>query len=212
MKKKKIVVFTDGSCSGNGKKNSYGGIGIHFPNKELNDVSKVYRKGYCTNQKTELFAILTAIRYIKQNIGLKNVKVLIKTDSEYSINCVTRWVNGWIKNGWKTKNDTDVANKEFIEPIYKYYKKYDIEFEHVEAHTGYDDDDSVGNDKADKLATKATEKAIRESGGKCSISKGSGGKCSGKKGSGKKESGKSYISKGFPSGNNFVVELIKSKN
>lgn len=34
-----VNVFTDGSVSGNGKQNATGGIGIHFPNGQLPDVS-----------------------------------------------------------------------------------------------------------------------------------------------------------------------------
>lgn len=144
------------------EKNASGGIGIHFPNGELTDISNIYRLGFCTNQKTELFAILSALRYIKQNLGLSEYKVLIKTDSQYSINCITKWVYGWIKNGWKTQNNKLVANKEFIEAIHKYYEKYDIELEHVDAHTNLNDDDSKANARADELATKATKKAINE--------------------------------------------------
>ena len=159
---KKIIVFTDGSCSGNGKANAVGGIGIHFPNGELTDVSKVYRLGKCTNQTTELYAILTALRYIRQNIGLSNIQILIKTDSEYSVNCITKWVNGWIKNGWLTKNNKPVLNRELIESIYKYVKNYSIILEHVGGHRGKSDPDSIGNDKADKLAVRATNKAMDE--------------------------------------------------
>lgn len=158
-KKEKIIVYTDGSCSGNGNTNAIGGIGIHFPNGELKDVSKIFNHEYCTNQRTELYAILTAIRYIKQNLGLDNYKILIKTDSQYSIDCVTKWIYGWIKNGWKTKNNTSVANREFIELIHKYYEKYDIAFDHVDAHTDMSDEESIANAMADKLATMATKKA-----------------------------------------------------
>lgn len=162
MSKKLLVVYTDGSCSGNGSSSAVGGIGIHFPNGELKDVSKVFRHEYCTNQRAELYAILTAIRYIKQNLGLSKYKILIKTDSEYSINCITKWVYGWIKNGWMTKNNTPVANQEFIELIHKYYETYDISFQHVDAHTGMDDEESIANAMADKLATMATKKAQME--------------------------------------------------
>jgi len=34
-----IIVFTDGSCKGNGKKIAKAGIGIFFPNKELDNIS-----------------------------------------------------------------------------------------------------------------------------------------------------------------------------
>lgn len=159
MPNKNIVVYTDGSCSNNGQKDAIGGIGIHFPNGELSDVSKVYRLGHCTNQRTELYAILSALRYIKQNLGLSKYQIHIKTDSQYSIDCITKWVYGWIKNGWMTKADKPVSNKEFIEKIHYYYEKYDIIFEHVEAHTGMQDKDSIANQHADDLATQATARA-----------------------------------------------------
>lgn len=166
-----IVVYTDGSCSGNGNSNAIGGIGIHFPNEELKDISKVFRYESCTNQRTELYAILTAIRYIKQKLGLTNNKIVIKTDSQYSIDCITKWIYGWIKNGWMTKNNTPVANQEFIEVIHEYYEKYDITFEHVDAHTNKKDEDSVANAMADKLATMATKKAQMEMANNSSKSK-----------------------------------------
>lgn len=216
MSKKSIIVYTDGSCSGNGKKNSNGGIGIHFPNGELKDVSKIYRHGDCTNQKTELYAILTAIRYIKQNYNIVNRKIIIKTDSEYSINCITKWVNGWIKNGWKTKSNTPVLNREFIEPIHKYYERYDIEMIHVDAHTGNTDVDSIGNAKADQLATKATKRSIDEKrsanpNNKSNIRKPSTSKSARKSSRKPVISNKSYYN-GILKNEKFIVELIKAKN
>jgi ribonuclease HI len=158
-RKKLIIIYTDGSCAGNGRKDAVGGIGIHFPNGELKDVSKVYRLGLCSNQKTELYAILTAIRYVKAGFDLESTQILIKTDSEYSINCITNWVYKWVKNDWMTTTNKPVTNRELIEPIYKYCQKYDINFEHVDAHTDGDDADSNGNRVADSLATRATQRA-----------------------------------------------------
>lgn len=161
-RKKSLIVFTDGSCSNNGSMNAVGGIGIHFPNGELKDLSKIFHHERCTNQRTELYAILTALRYIRQNMDMKKYRVHIKTDSQYSIDCVTRWVYGWIKNGWKTKNNVPVSNREFIEMIHKYYEIYDIVFEHVEGHSKGKDKDSIGNTEADKLATMATKRALSQ--------------------------------------------------
>lgn len=161
-KNKCIIVYTDGSCSNNGKSNAVGGIGIHFPNGELNDLSKVYRKGNCTNIRTELYAILTAIRYVKKKLGLDNICLLIKTDSDYSVDSLTKWVYDWVKNGWRKKDRSKVKNREFIELIHKYYEKYDIILEFVRGHSDGDDDDSIGNNIADELAKKATYRAISE--------------------------------------------------
>lgn len=162
IRNKSIIVFTDGSCLDNGKVNAVGGIGIHFPNGELKDVSKIFKNGHCTNQRAELYAILCALRYIKQNIGLKNLHVCVKTDSKYSIDCITKWVNGWIKNGWKTKNNTPVLNKELIEIIHKYHKCFNIDLVHVNAHSNKKTFDAVANDRADKLAVMASNKAFKE--------------------------------------------------
>src|SRR5579872_5166996 len=157
-----IVVFTDGSCIGNGRDGAVGGIGIHFPKKELKDISKVYRDGSCTNQRTELYAILTALRYIKKNLGLSNYHINIRTDSNYSINCVTKWITKWKKNGWKTTNGGDVSNREYIELINKYNEKYHITYTHVAAHTNKRDANSKANAKADKLAVDASKRAQKE--------------------------------------------------
>lgn len=153
-----ITVYVDGSCSNNGYINAKGGIGIHFPNSELKDISKQVPLDTCTNQKSELYAILFCIKYIVKYLGLIDKELVIKTDSEYSINCITKWANNWIINGWKKKNGEDVINKNYIEAIYKLYKKYDISFQHIPAHTGNIDDDSIGNEIADSLAKKAIER------------------------------------------------------
>ena len=45
-------------------------------------------------------------------ISIKNYnRVIIYTDSQYSINCITKWVNNWIKNDWKDKHNKLVKNK-----------------------------------------------------------------------------------------------------
>ena len=174
---KKIVVYTDGSCFGNGKECAIGGIGIHFPSKELPDLSKVYRLGPCTNQKTELYAILIAIRYIRQNLDMTKHQIQIMTDSQYSISCITEWVPGWIRNGWKTKSGTAVQNRELIESIYKNYKKFSISFRHVDAHTKGTDPESIANAEADRLAVRATKRAQREGVSFSKSSKGSSRPC-----------------------------------
>jgi ribonuclease HI len=150
---KTIVVYTDGACTGNGKPCAKGGIGVHFPDKELEDLSLPFENSPITNQRAELAAIHTALKHIRRGIGLTDIRVLIKTDSKYSIDCLTEWIRGWIKNGWKTKKNEPVLNQDYIKIIYVYLQKYDIRFEHVKSHTGRDDYDSIHNDIADRLAT-----------------------------------------------------------
>lgn len=157
--RKPLVVFTDGSCTGNGTSRPAGGMGIHFPNGEMHDICKIFRLDNCTSQRTELGAILLALRKIKAKLDMSKYKIMVRTDSLYSVNCFTKWVAGWIKNGWVKQDGNPVQNKDLLEPIYRYVKKYRIRFRFVKAHTGGRDPDSRANAQADHLATHASKKA-----------------------------------------------------
>ena len=52
-------------------------------------------------------------------------------------------------------------NEQVVEISDKYYVKFIVFLEHVEAHTGGEDSDSMGNDVADSLAKRASKKAIK---------------------------------------------------
>ena len=146
--KKTITIYTDGSCKNNGKKNAIAGIGVYSENV-YNISEKI--EGRQTNQCAELYAILKALELTK--IDDYSI-VYIYTDSLYSINCITKWVYGWINNGWLDKKKKPVKNKNIIQPIHNIYKKYsNIRFIHIEAHTNKTDIHSLGNAKADELAT-----------------------------------------------------------
>src|ERR1700749_2992548 len=115
----KLRLFTDGSCQNNGKKNARAGIGIYFPRKQLPNVSKRFMVGAITNQRAELYAILVAIKMVeKANLLHEYSSLVIYTDSNYSIKCVTVWIKDWIKNGWKNKKKQPVANADIIKKIY----------------------------------------------------------------------------------------------
>lgn len=154
---KKLIIFTDGACWGNGKKNPKAGIGIHFPHQEYKDISLKFTKEPITNQRAELYAIYLVVHLLGKKDVLDNLKTTIYTDSMYSINCVTKWYKKWKKNGWKTANGDPVANQTLIKGIVKYLEKYDIKLEHVRSHTNGQDFESIHNDIADELATKAVK-------------------------------------------------------
>ena len=148
IQKKTITIYTDGACKNNGKKNAIAGIGVYSENV-YNISEKI--EGRQTNQRAELYAILKALELTKID---DYSTVYIYTDSLYSINCITKWIYGWINNGWLDKKKKPVKNKNIIQPIYNIYKKYsNIRFIHIEAHTNKTDIHSLGNAKADELAT-----------------------------------------------------------
>lgn len=154
-----INIFTDGACTNNGKRNSKGGIGVHYPNNELEDISEQFLLNPITNQRAELAAIYVALKNTRKNFPeIKNINIF--TDSKYSIDCFTKWINGWKKKDWKNWKGKNVLNQDLLKAIDKYIcvYEYNINFEHVKAHTNNDDYNSIHNAIADKLATNGINK------------------------------------------------------
>ena len=145
-----FIIYTDGACKNNGSTNAKSGIGIHFSltNKiKINDISEKLITDKHTNNKAELTAILKSLELCdKYNI---NEKIVIYTDSDYSIKCITLWYKEWVlQNKTKDRKNIDILHK-----INHYYQKYDIIFNHIRSHTGLTDIHSKGNEIADRLAT-----------------------------------------------------------
>lgn len=142
-----INIYTDGACSNNGKKTAKAGIGVY-----IEDICNISERliGLQTNQRAELYAILKSL----QLINIEEYKTInIYSDSQYSINCVTKWIYGWLKNNWLDKKKNKVKNRDLIEPIYNIISKYNhIHFQHILAHTNKNDVHSIGNSIADNLA------------------------------------------------------------
>ena len=151
MFKKTIKVYTDGSCM-KSKTSTKCGYGIYFPDKELPDVGKKFILEPLTNQRTELYAIYKAIKFVDKKYNFE--ELTIYSDSQYSINSITIWIKTWKVNGWMTANKKEVLNQDIIKKIDKLMMKHEgkIFFIHVKAHTGRQDANSIANDMVDKLA------------------------------------------------------------
>ncbi|XP_027793559.2 ribonuclease H1 isoform X1 [Marmota flaviventris] len=138
-----VVVYTDGCCSSNGRRRARAGIGVYWgPGHPLNIGIRL--PGRQTNQRAEIHAACKAIEQAKaQNIS----KLVLYTDSMFTINGITNWVQGWKKNGWKTSTGKEVINKEDFMQLEELTHGMDIQWMHVPGHSGF-----VGNEEADRLA------------------------------------------------------------
>ncbi|KAM6221313.1 ribonuclease H1 [Rhynchocyon petersi] len=138
-----VVVYTDGCCSSNGRKRARAGIGVYWgPGHPLNVGIRL--PGRQTNQRAEIHAACKAIEQAKtQNI----TKLVLYTDSMFTINGITNWVQGWKKNGWKTSTGKEVTNKEDFVELDRLTQGMDIQWMHIPGHSGF-----TGNEEADRLA------------------------------------------------------------
>lgn len=97
-----------------------------------------------TNQIGELCAVLMALRAHPGSEPL-----VIETDSQYAINCSTKWVHGWKKNGWKNSKKEPVKNAAVIKAIDAELRAREgsVRFQWVKGHAG-----NAGNERVDELA------------------------------------------------------------
>ncbi|MFD0704272.1 ribonuclease H [Alloscardovia venturai] len=86
-----------------------------------------------TNQIGELSAVLQCLR---EHPG--SYPLIIETDSQYAINCSTKWIYGWKKNGWKNSKKEPVKNAELIKAIDAEIRSREgsVQFKWVKGHAG----------------------------------------------------------------------------
>ena len=146
-------VFTDGSCTSNGRKGAKAGFAAWFPDHpSWSSALRVPDDQDQTNNRAELSAIQLAVKTLEDH-GEIDSDLVIYSDSEYSINCLTSWLPGWMNRGWKTAAGKDVLHQDLIKDITSRLSKFKSHrFVHVKAHTGGLDDLSKQNAVVDKMA------------------------------------------------------------
>ena len=146
-----MIIYTDGSCLGNGKAVNSGGFGVVVLDNNENLVytyNKVSEN--TTNNREELKAILYSfLKYgVKDNGDFVQVPV-VYSDSAYCVNTFNEWMFNWARNGWINSAKKKPENLDLIIEYYNWYQKgYRIDLRKVKGHAGHE-----WNELADQLAT-----------------------------------------------------------
>ena len=85
-------------------------------------------------------------------------KLLVYSDSQFTISCVEDWMPRWKRNGWRKADGQDVINKVDLEDLDLRLKEASthnikIKFLHIRGHQGI-----AGNEAADSLAVAGAKK------------------------------------------------------
>ena len=148
-----LKVFTDGSCSNNGKPNAEAGLGVYLGENDPRNCSKRII-GKQSNNTAELSAIIEVFTILKNDID-GGYPVIIYSDSEYSIKCCGSYGEKCKKTCWTNKKGY-IPNHELVKQIYELFlHNQNVYIEHIRAHTGLNDELSLGNEGADRLANEA---------------------------------------------------------
>jgi ribonuclease HI len=122
-----VDIITDGACSGNPGRGGWAAIvidGSHHTEYSGADT-------HTTNNRMELQAAITGLQQAPAQRALRVI-----TDSQYLINGITKWVKGWQKNGWKTREGQPVENRDLWELLITVNGPH-VSWQHVKGHTGH---------------------------------------------------------------------------
>ena len=157
----KIDIYTDGSSKGNPGPGGFGAIIIKNNNQSQSASRETQvreiggREEQTTNNRMEMQAAIESLKYLNNNLSVGS-QVKLHTDSEYLLKGATIWIQGWVKNGWRTKNKKEVLNQDLwqllLYEIEKVKEKGNLTWEKVLGHSGH-----KFNERCDRIATSFAE-------------------------------------------------------
>lgn len=138
----KVIIYTDGACSGNPGPGGYGSILMYKDTKkEISGGSKE-----TTNNIMEITAVIEALKLLKFPC-----EVEVYSDSAYVVNAFLQgWLENWKKNNWRTAGKDPVKNKELWQELDSLCSIHKVKFIKVKGHS-----DNEFNNRCDELARNA---------------------------------------------------------
>ncbi|MBR4458927.1 MAG: ribonuclease HI [Clostridia bacterium] len=149
--RKKVVIYTDGACSGNPGPGGWGAIleyGAH--RKEISGSMPM-----TTNNRMEVLAAVSALGELKVPCD-----VTLYSDSTYLVKAFQdHWLDNWIRRGWKKADGKPVENQDLWFSMSLLRKKHNVRFVWVKGHAT-----NPGNNRCDELAREAIAEFRRMNG------------------------------------------------
>ncbi|TXR53577.1 ribonuclease HI [Reinekea thalattae] len=143
MSEKAVTIYTDGGCRGNPGLGGWGTVLIWAGREK-----KLYgAEADTTNNRMELTAAIEGLKALK-----KPVSVELYTDSKYVQQGITKWIEGWKKNGWKTAARKPVKNQDLWQQLDQMMSQHKVTWRWVKGHAG-----DKYNEVADQLANQAMD-------------------------------------------------------
>ncbi|WP_138505795.1 ribonuclease HI [Nostoc sp. PA-18-2419] len=134
-------IYTDGACTGNPGPGGWGVV-VYFSDGSIHEMGDA--SSHTTNNKMEMQAAIAALEFLQTSQQVQ--PITLYTDSEYLINCVTKWVKGWKNKGWKKSDGKPVQNQDLLETLDQLNSEQ-VKWQYVRGHSG-----NIGNERCDVIA------------------------------------------------------------
>ena len=134
----RVIIHTDGACSGNPGPGGWGAI--------IRDGDTITEmkggEAATTNNRMELLAAISALEALPDATPAE-----LHTDSQYLRDGITQWMHNWKKNGWRTSDKKPVKNVDLWKRLETAAERHHVAWHWVRGHVGHDE-----NERADELA------------------------------------------------------------
>lgn len=141
---KKIIIYTDGACTGNPGAGGYGAVIIE--DEQRQEISGGFR--LTTNNRMEMMAAIVAL----QTLETKS-EVILHSDSKYIVDAVTQgWAKRWQANNWKRNKKEKAKNPDLWQDLLDLCDRHQVDFVWVKGHAGIPE-----NERCDRLAVSAAQ-------------------------------------------------------
>lgn len=144
---KEVFIYADGACRGNPGPGGYGVV-LRY-NDRVKEIKAAEKD--TTNNKMELTAAIAGLKTLKEPCD-----VTVVSDSNYLIQGMTKWINQWLKKGWKTADKMPVKNRELWEELIGLSKRHTIKWKWIKGHNGHPE-----NEWADRLANESIDELLK---------------------------------------------------
>lgn len=135
---KKVIIYTDGGCSGNPGPGGYGAVLLYGSNRK--EISEGY--SLTTNNRMEMLACIKALEILKYPCD-----VVIHSDSKYVVNGIEKgWAKKWEANSWKRNKNEMAKNPDLWERLLQLCETHKVSFIWVKGHAG-----NKENERCDEL-------------------------------------------------------------
>jgi len=135
---KSIKIYSDGSSLGNPGPGGWGTV------LEFNGYVKELSGGdpNTTNNQMELQGVIEGLKALKEPCEVELI-----SDSKYVVQAINEWLEGWIRNNWKTAGKKPVKNLEMWQEYVTISQPHKITATWVKGHNGHPQ-----NERCDQLA------------------------------------------------------------
>ncbi len=141
---KKVLIYTDGACSGNPGAGGYGTLLVY--NEHRKELSGGFR--LTTNNRMEMMAAIVGLETLNTKCD-----VTLYTDSRYLVDAITKgWAKKWQANGWKRNKKEAAKNPDLWQKLLDLSEKHEVNFVWVKGHAGHPE-----NEYCDRLAVEASQ-------------------------------------------------------